>query len=45
VGRTLAAILENYQINHQEVAIPEVLRPYFRNGNTCLTAARSKELV
>ncbi len=31
VGRTLAAILENYQLNHQEVLIPEVLRPYFRN--------------
>ena len=28
VGRTLAAILENYQINDSEVAIPAVLRPY-----------------
>jgi seryl-tRNA synthetase len=45
VGRTLAAILENYQISHQEVEIPEVLRSYFRNGSTCLTAVRSKELV
>lgn len=45
VGRTLAAILENYQITHQEVAIPEVLRPYFRNGATRLTAEKSKELV
>ncbi|WP_373531406.1 serine--tRNA ligase [Vampirovibrio sp.] len=45
VGRTLAAILENYQINHQEVVIPEALRPYFRNGLTRLTAAKSKELV
>lgn len=45
VGRTLAAILENYQINHQEVAIPEVLRSYFKNGATALTATRSKELV
>lgn len=45
VGRTLAAILENYQINHQEVAIPEVLRPYFRNGLTRLTAEKNKELV
>lgn len=45
VGRTLAAILENYQINHQEVLIPEVLRPYFRNGVTALSMARSKELV
>lgn len=45
VGRTLAAILENYQISHQEVAIPEVLRPYFRNGSTRLGTPRSKELV
>jgi seryl-tRNA synthetase len=46
VGRTLAAILENYQINHQEVVIPTALLPYFRNGATRLsTAARSKELV
>jgi seryl-tRNA synthetase len=45
VGRTLAAILENYQISHQEVAIPDVLRPYFRNGMTRLTTARSKEAV
>jgi seryl-tRNA synthetase len=46
VGRTLAAILENYQINHQEVVIPQVLLPYFRNGATRLTTtARSKELV
>jgi seryl-tRNA synthetase len=45
VGRTLAAILENYQINHQEVEIPAALRSYFRNGATRLTAARSKELV
>jgi seryl-tRNA synthetase len=45
VGRTLAAILENYQINHQEVEIPRVLQSYFRNGATRLTAARSKELV
>jgi len=46
VGRTLAAILENYQINHQEVLIPNALLPYFRNGATRLTtAARSKELV
>lgn len=53
VGRTLAAILENYQvrtvqtttaesgasekIDHWEVIIPEVLRPYFRNGATRLT--------
>ncbi len=45
VGRALAAILENYQISHQEVVIPEVLRPYFRNGSTRLSAPRSKELV
>jgi seryl-tRNA synthetase len=45
VGRTLAAILENYQISHQEVAIPEALRPYFRNGSIRLSVPRSKELV
>ncbi len=46
VGRTLAAILENYQISHQEVVIPQALLPYFRNGVTRLTVeARSKELV
>lgn len=31
VGRTLAAILENYQKEDGTVAIPEVLRPYLRN--------------
>lgn len=31
VGRTVAAILENYQITHQEVVIPSVLLPYFKN--------------
>ena len=45
VGRTLAAILENYQINHQEVAIPEVLLSYFKNGATDLTATRRTEQV
>jgi seryl-tRNA synthetase len=39
VGRTLAAILENYQISHREVVIPEALRPYFKNGVTRLTVA------
>jgi seryl-tRNA synthetase len=28
VGRTLAAILENYQVENGDVCIPEVLRPY-----------------
>ncbi|HEY9687041.1 MAG TPA: serine--tRNA ligase [Coleofasciculaceae cyanobacterium] len=45
IGRTLAAILENYQISHQEVVIPEALRPYFRNGATRLSTEKSKELV
>ena len=36
VGRTLAAILENYQVSHDEVALPKVLLPYFRNGLTSL---------
>jgi len=29
VGRTVAAILENYQQKDGSVIIPEVLRPYF----------------
>jgi seryl-tRNA synthetase len=45
IGRTLAAILENYQISHQEVVIPEALRPYFRNGATRFSTEKSKELV
>lgn len=36
VGRTVAAILENYQINSQEVLLPEMLRPYFKNSQTVL---------
>lgn len=39
VGRTVAAILENYQINPQEVLLPEVLRPYFRNNTTRLRSS------
>ncbi|MFC0470338.1 serine--tRNA ligase [Halalkalibacter kiskunsagensis] len=31
VGRTVAAILENYQEDDGSVVIPEVLRPYMRN--------------
>ncbi|MCJ7842942.1 serine--tRNA ligase [Lederbergia sp. NSJ-179] len=31
IGRTVAAILENYQQDDGTVTIPEVLRPYFRN--------------
>jgi seryl-tRNA synthetase len=30
VGRTLAAILENYQQEDGSVIIPEILRPYMR---------------
>jgi len=36
VGRTLAAILENYQVSNDEVALPKALLPYFRNGLTSL---------
>jgi seryl-tRNA synthetase len=39
VGRTLAAILENYQINHQEVVLPKAVLPYFRNGVERLTSS------
>lgn len=31
VGRTLAAILENYQTGPETIAIPEVLHPYFNH--------------
>lgn len=36
VGRTVAAILENYQINSEEVLLPKVLQPYFRNKITSI---------
>jgi seryl-tRNA synthetase len=32
VGRTVAAILENYQIHHQEVHIPHALHPYWKGS-------------
>ncbi|MDR6108962.1 seryl-tRNA synthetase [Paenibacillus sp. SORGH_AS338] len=32
VGRTVAAILENYQQEDGSVIIPEVLRPYMRGA-------------
>ena len=31
VGRTLIAIMENYQIEDGSIIIPEVLRPYMNN--------------
>ena len=31
VGRTLVAILENYQQSDGSIIIPEVLRPYMNN--------------
>lgn len=31
VGRTFAAILENYQLADGTIEIPEALRPYMRN--------------
>ncbi|SFD71737.1 seryl-tRNA synthetase [Lentibacillus persicus] len=37
VGRTVAAILENYQLEDGSVVIPEVLRPYM-GGKEMLTA-------
>jgi seryl-tRNA synthetase len=37
VGRTLAAVLENYQQADGSVAIPEVLRPYL-GGAESITA-------
>ncbi len=40
IGRTLIAILENYQINEEEVMIPKVLQPYFRNQATSIKKAK-----
>jgi seryl-tRNA synthetase len=39
VGRTVAAILENYQIHQQEVHIPVALHPYWQGHTTRLTVA------
>jgi seryl-tRNA synthetase len=36
VGRTVAAILENFQQGDGSVLLPEVLRPYF-NGRDRIT--------
>ena len=36
VGRTLIAILENYQMEDGNVAIPDALKKYFNNDNTLL---------
>ena len=36
VGRTLIAILENYQMEDGNVEIPEILRKYFNNQKTLL---------
>jgi seryl-tRNA synthetase len=38
VGRTLVAVLENYQQADGSVTVPEVLRPYLR-GDTVLSSA------
>ncbi|SMF31562.1 seryl-tRNA synthetase [Alteromonadaceae bacterium Bs31] len=38
IGRTLVAILENYQQADGSIDIPEVLQP-FMNGETCITVA------
>ena len=34
IGRTMAAILENYQNEDGTVSIPKVLRPYMNNLET-----------
>jgi seryl-tRNA synthetase len=39
VGRTLIAVLENYQQPDGSVAVPDVLRPYM-GGLTRIEAAR-----
>jgi seryl-tRNA synthetase len=41
VGRTLAAILENYQISHQEVVIPRALHRYWAQPNPVPSSLRA----
>ena len=36
VGRTLIAILENYQMKDGNIKIPEVLKKYFNNSDTLI---------
>ena len=31
IGRTLIAILENYQTNNGDIVVPEILKPYMNN--------------
>jgi seryl-tRNA synthetase len=38
VGRTLIAILENYQTEDGNVIIPEVLKKYFNNQSSLFSA-------
>lgn len=38
VGRTLIAVLENYQLEDGSVEVPEVLQPYFGNQRVLLAA-------
>ena len=38
IGRTLAAILENYQISHQEVVIPQALHRYWAQPTSMPTS-------
>ena len=38
VGRTLVAVLENYQNADGSVTVPEVLRPYMNGATTILKA-------
>jgi seryl-tRNA synthetase len=45
VGRTLLAILENYQREDGTVEIPEVLRPYMHQAETILPCSDSKRLT
>src|SRR5215475_4667078 len=40
VGRTLIAVLENYQNEDGSVTIPEALRPYLRGLETIAAPAR-----
>ncbi len=44
IGRTVAAILENYQQEDGSVVIPEVLRPYM-GGKEVITYVKNRKVV
>jgi seryl-tRNA synthetase len=39
IGRTVMAVMENYQLPDGTIAIPEALRPYMHGMNTILSTS------